>query len=166
MWWHQHNLCFRHPVEEDYSSGDLDKKVNFYLLGDLYIFMASEKESQVIKWNIHHFYIFNLLLRRMFDFWNGICTLLALPMMFAFSSFRLSMPMPPPLWHQIISFHVSLLYHFLIPCLDFRLKNWALPKILFSFWLGNADLHVFCLVLTGWALAHETLSKCPERTVR
>nr|XP_004668220.1 cAMP-responsive element modulator isoform X1 [Jaculus jaculus] len=27
MWWHQHNLCFRHPVEEDYSSGDLDKKV-------------------------------------------------------------------------------------------------------------------------------------------
>ncbi|XP_005354836.1 cAMP-responsive element modulator isoform X2 [Microtus ochrogaster] len=27
MWWHQHNLCFRHPIEEDYSSGDLDKKV-------------------------------------------------------------------------------------------------------------------------------------------
>ncbi|XP_023557682.1 cAMP-responsive element modulator isoform X6 [Octodon degus] len=27
MWWHQHNLCFRHPSEEDYSSGDLEKKV-------------------------------------------------------------------------------------------------------------------------------------------
>eukprot|EP00072_Mus_musculus_P048789 XP_006525635.1 PREDICTED: cAMP-responsive element modulator isoform X18 [Mus musculus] len=27
MWWHQQNLCFRHPIEEDYSSGDLDKKV-------------------------------------------------------------------------------------------------------------------------------------------
>ncbi|XP_036987496.2 cAMP-responsive element modulator isoform X3 [Artibeus jamaicensis] len=26
MWWHQHNLCFRHPIEEDYS-GELDKKV-------------------------------------------------------------------------------------------------------------------------------------------
>ncbi|XP_069315053.1 cAMP-responsive element modulator isoform X20 [Eulemur rufifrons] len=26
MWWHQHNLCFRHPIEEDYSSGDLEKK--------------------------------------------------------------------------------------------------------------------------------------------
>ncbi|XP_015338930.1 cAMP-responsive element modulator isoform X27 [Marmota marmota marmota] len=28
MWWHQHNLCFRHPIEEDYSSGDLEKKVS------------------------------------------------------------------------------------------------------------------------------------------
>ncbi|XP_012301116.1 cAMP-responsive element modulator isoform X33 [Aotus nancymaae] len=27
MWWHQHNLCFRHPIEEDYSSGDLEEKV-------------------------------------------------------------------------------------------------------------------------------------------
>ncbi|XP_013376903.1 PREDICTED: cAMP-responsive element modulator isoform X5 [Chinchilla lanigera] len=27
MWWHQHNLCFRHPSEEEYSSGDLEKKV-------------------------------------------------------------------------------------------------------------------------------------------
>ncbi|XP_063109767.1 cAMP-responsive element modulator isoform X8 [Cavia porcellus] len=27
MWWQQHNLCFRHPLEEDYSSGDLEKKV-------------------------------------------------------------------------------------------------------------------------------------------
>ncbi|KAM6154656.1 cAMP-responsive element modulator isoform 6-T6 [Erethizon dorsatum] len=27
MWWHQHNLCFRHPSEEGYSSGDLEKKV-------------------------------------------------------------------------------------------------------------------------------------------
>ncbi|KAM9672174.1 cAMP-responsive element modulator isoform 19-T22 [Trichechus inunguis] len=27
MWWHQHNLCFRHPIEEDCSSGDLEKKV-------------------------------------------------------------------------------------------------------------------------------------------
>ncbi|KAF6129539.1 cAMP responsive element modulator [Phyllostomus discolor] len=29
MWWHQHNLCFRHPIEEDYSgdSGELEKKV-------------------------------------------------------------------------------------------------------------------------------------------
>uniref|UniRef100_A0A8C0JL10 cAMP-responsive element modulator n=1 Tax=Canis lupus dingo TaxID=286419 RepID=A0A8C0JL10_CANLU len=26
MWWHQHNLCFRHPIEEDYS-GDLEEKV-------------------------------------------------------------------------------------------------------------------------------------------
>ncbi|XP_036921618.1 cAMP-responsive element modulator isoform X1 [Sturnira hondurensis] len=26
MWWHQHNLCFRHPIEEDYS-GELEKKV-------------------------------------------------------------------------------------------------------------------------------------------
>ncbi|XP_006888988.1 PREDICTED: cAMP-responsive element modulator isoform X10 [Elephantulus edwardii] len=26
MWWHQHNLCFRHPTEEDFS-GDLGKKV-------------------------------------------------------------------------------------------------------------------------------------------
>ncbi|XP_053428405.1 cAMP-responsive element modulator isoform X21 [Nycticebus coucang] len=26
MWWHQHNLCFRHPIEQDYSSGDLEKK--------------------------------------------------------------------------------------------------------------------------------------------
>ncbi|XP_059748718.1 cyclin-Y isoform X43 [Bos javanicus] len=28
MWWPQHNLCFRHPIEEDYSSGDLEKKVS------------------------------------------------------------------------------------------------------------------------------------------
>ncbi|KAM4828706.1 cAMP-responsive element modulator isoform 8-T9 [Thomomys bottae] len=27
MWWHQHNLCFRHPIEEDYSSEDLEQKV-------------------------------------------------------------------------------------------------------------------------------------------
>ncbi|KAF3815807.1 hypothetical protein GH733_016241, partial [Mirounga leonina] len=27
MWWHQHNLCFRRPVEEDYS-GDLEEKVS------------------------------------------------------------------------------------------------------------------------------------------
>ncbi|XP_051689434.1 cAMP-responsive element modulator isoform X20 [Oryctolagus cuniculus] len=27
MWWHQHNLCFRHPIEEDYPSGDLEEKV-------------------------------------------------------------------------------------------------------------------------------------------
>ncbi|XP_008998418.2 cAMP-responsive element modulator isoform X11 [Callithrix jacchus] len=27
MWWHQHNLCFRHPLEEDSSSGDLEEKV-------------------------------------------------------------------------------------------------------------------------------------------
>uniref|UniRef100_A0A8C0JHN8 cAMP responsive element modulator n=1 Tax=Canis lupus dingo TaxID=286419 RepID=A0A8C0JHN8_CANLU len=27
MWWHQHNLCFRHPIEEDYS-GDLEEKVS------------------------------------------------------------------------------------------------------------------------------------------
>ncbi|XP_067558172.1 cAMP-responsive element modulator isoform X31 [Pseudorca crassidens] len=27
MWWHQHNLCFRHPIEEDYSSGDQEEKV-------------------------------------------------------------------------------------------------------------------------------------------
>ncbi|XP_054436942.1 cAMP-responsive element modulator isoform X2 [Pteronotus mesoamericanus] len=26
MWWHQHNLCFRHPIEEDYS-GELEQKV-------------------------------------------------------------------------------------------------------------------------------------------
>ncbi|XP_017390839.1 cAMP-responsive element modulator isoform X20 [Cebus imitator] len=30
MWWHQHNLCFRHPVEEDYSSGDLEEKTESY----------------------------------------------------------------------------------------------------------------------------------------
>ncbi|XP_057354376.1 cAMP-responsive element modulator isoform X18 [Manis pentadactyla] len=27
MWWPQHNPCFSHPVEEDCSSGDLEKKV-------------------------------------------------------------------------------------------------------------------------------------------
>ncbi|XP_048223357.1 cAMP-responsive element modulator isoform X7 [Perognathus longimembris pacificus] len=27
MWWHQHNLCFRHPIEDDYSSEDLEQKV-------------------------------------------------------------------------------------------------------------------------------------------
>ncbi|NP_001254494.1 cAMP-responsive element modulator isoform 26 [Homo sapiens] len=26
MWWHQHNLCFRRPIEEDYSSGDVEEK--------------------------------------------------------------------------------------------------------------------------------------------
>ncbi|XP_033036315.1 cAMP-responsive element modulator isoform X8 [Trachypithecus francoisi] len=27
MWWHQHNLCFRRPIEEDYSSRDVEEKV-------------------------------------------------------------------------------------------------------------------------------------------
>uniref|UniRef100_A0A2K5YK17 cAMP-responsive element modulator n=1 Tax=Mandrillus leucophaeus TaxID=9568 RepID=A0A2K5YK17_MANLE len=27
MWWHQHNLCFRRPIEEDYSSADVEEKV-------------------------------------------------------------------------------------------------------------------------------------------
>ncbi|XP_011811556.1 PREDICTED: cAMP-responsive element modulator isoform X5 [Colobus angolensis palliatus] len=26
MWWHQHNLCFRRPIEEDYSSRDVEEK--------------------------------------------------------------------------------------------------------------------------------------------
>nr|XP_037842452.1 cAMP-responsive element modulator isoform X21 [Chlorocebus sabaeus] len=29
MWWHQHNLCFRHPIEEDYSSRDVEEKTEF-----------------------------------------------------------------------------------------------------------------------------------------
>ncbi|XP_050660789.1 cAMP-responsive element modulator isoform X29 [Macaca thibetana thibetana] len=29
MWWHQHNLCFRRPIEEDYSSRDVEEKTEF-----------------------------------------------------------------------------------------------------------------------------------------
>ncbi|XP_025252472.1 cAMP-responsive element modulator isoform X10 [Theropithecus gelada] len=29
MWWHQHNLCFRRPIEEDYSSTDVEEKTEF-----------------------------------------------------------------------------------------------------------------------------------------
>ncbi|XP_011850528.1 PREDICTED: cAMP-responsive element modulator isoform X4 [Mandrillus leucophaeus] len=29
MWWHQHNLCFRRPIEEDYSSADVEEKTEF-----------------------------------------------------------------------------------------------------------------------------------------
>uniref|UniRef100_A0A8B9XNF7 cAMP responsive element modulator n=1 Tax=Bos mutus grunniens TaxID=30521 RepID=A0A8B9XNF7_BOSMU len=43
MWWPQHNLCFRHPIEEDYSSG-IWKKVNCL-------------RCKIIKYKTHPFYV-------------------------------------------------------------------------------------------------------------
>lgn len=177
MWWHQHNLCFRHPIEEDYSSGDLDKKVNSYLLWvEFYVFKASEEEPQTIKYNKYHLYVFNLFLKRCpFGFWNEMCTFWVLSdfcLLFIYadgpSPVKLCLCqclLPFPLEHifpcsSVTPLSNSMLWFFVEDLSSFH--NICFPNHFSPFWLGKAGLGYFLLNL--WALACETQSKYPENS--